>query len=350
MRILFVVLFTCVSLLQLNAQDQDFSQYYASPMSLNPALAGTFNGTYRVGGNYRQAWRNVSPVPITTYAFNGEYRFIMGAEKKKSDYGSAGVKFYSDRTSIIEHNTNAVSALFAFHKSLSQFSNQYLSIGFEAGIVQKNLNYENLNFEDEFNGVNGFEGFTGEDLQPNNFGYGDFAVGMNYSTEIDNKNDLYIGFTAKHLSTPNVSFWRKNDSNNPDLIKTNNLPILLGFQASSKNEISYGISIQPRIIAQFQGVHTQVFAGSTIRIDLITNRKSAVHAGLFGRISKNESSFGLAHLTPFVGFEVNEMLMGFSYDINMRDIVNQYQGIGVFEFSITYTGEVLEDSAFCPQF
>ncbi len=346
---LFLFILSLPILLQ--AQDPDFSQQYATPLNLNPALAGNFNGTYRVGGIYRDAWRTASPVPIATYVFNGEYRFQMGTKKKNNDYGAAGLKFFSDRTSIIELNTNAMSAFFAYHKSLSEYSKNYLSIGFEAGITQKNLNYENLNFEDEFNGVNGFNGFTEEELQANNFGYGDYSIGLNYFSEVNKKNSFNIGLTAKHLTNPNLSFWRRSESLDPDLQKVNRAGVLLGFQAVSKHQLNYFTSISPRIVFKSQGpTSTQIFTGSTIRYDLNTFNKAAVHAGLFARVSNTESSFELAHITPFVGFEVNNMLLGISYDVNMHDVVNSYQGIGVLELSVSYTGEVIEDSAWCPEF
>ncbi len=350
MRILRFMILMLVTQGGLLAQDADFSQYYATPLSLNPALTGTFNGTYRVGAIYRDAWRVVSPVPIATYAFNGEYRFLLGNEKKKSDYGAAGLKFFSDRTSLIEQNTNALSVSFAFHKALSQYTNQYLSLGFETGLIQKNINYENLFFEDQFNNVNGFEGETIEDLQANNFAVADFGIGLNYSNEFSKKHSMFLGFTTKHLSNPNVSFWKKSDNNDPDLVKVNRLPLLFGVQASTKHQLNYRISIFPRIIAQVQGSHIQSLLGSTIRYDLLSNNKTALHTGLFVRASNSVSGLGIAHVTSFAGFEVSNMLLGISYDINMRDVVNQAQGLGVFEISVSYTGEVIEDSAFCPQF
>ena len=35
------------------AQDPNFSQFFASPLTLNPALTGKFDGLYRIAGNYR---------------------------------------------------------------------------------------------------------------------------------------------------------------------------------------------------------------------------------------------------------------------------------------------------------
>ena len=41
-------------------RDIHYSQYYASPLTLNPALTGKFNGYYRATAIYRDQWRNVN--------------------------------------------------------------------------------------------------------------------------------------------------------------------------------------------------------------------------------------------------------------------------------------------------
>ena len=48
------------------AQDIHFSQFYFSPLNLNPAATGIFDGDYRIAGNHRQQWRSVT-TPYTTF-------------------------------------------------------------------------------------------------------------------------------------------------------------------------------------------------------------------------------------------------------------------------------------------
>ena len=43
----------------LNAQDIHFSQFYMSPLNLNPALTGVMNCNTRFVGNYRNQWASV---------------------------------------------------------------------------------------------------------------------------------------------------------------------------------------------------------------------------------------------------------------------------------------------------
>ena len=43
-----------------SAQDPNFSQFFASPLTLNPALTGKFDGVYRIAGNYRNQWPTIN--------------------------------------------------------------------------------------------------------------------------------------------------------------------------------------------------------------------------------------------------------------------------------------------------
>ena len=53
MKKIFSTLTVCVAMVSVtNAQDPNFSQFFASPLTLNPAMTGLFDGTFRVAGNY----------------------------------------------------------------------------------------------------------------------------------------------------------------------------------------------------------------------------------------------------------------------------------------------------------
>jgi len=41
---------------KLSAQDPHFSQYYFTPLEVNPALTGIFEGKYRASMSYRDQW------------------------------------------------------------------------------------------------------------------------------------------------------------------------------------------------------------------------------------------------------------------------------------------------------
>src|SRR5687767_12885245 len=59
------------------AQDIHFSQYYASPLSLNPAYTGDYKGDWRLMNSYRHQWRSTFNTPYTTNAFGYDRQFYL---------------------------------------------------------------------------------------------------------------------------------------------------------------------------------------------------------------------------------------------------------------------------------
>ena len=52
----------------LRAQDPHFSQFFSSPLTLNPAYTGKFDGNFRVAGNYRNQWPTINNAFTTATA------------------------------------------------------------------------------------------------------------------------------------------------------------------------------------------------------------------------------------------------------------------------------------------
>ena len=71
MRKIYAVLLFVVCAAFSDAQDVHFSQYYAAPLTLNPALTGLVNGVFRASFNYRNQWFNIPTLntiaPYQTY-------------------------------------------------------------------------------------------------------------------------------------------------------------------------------------------------------------------------------------------------------------------------------------------
>ena len=64
-RIILSLTLIFAQVLIIRAQDPNFSQFFASPLTLNPALTGKFDGSVRVAGNYRNQWPTIENAFIT---------------------------------------------------------------------------------------------------------------------------------------------------------------------------------------------------------------------------------------------------------------------------------------------
>ena len=328
-----------------SAQDKHFTQFYAAPLTLNPALTGAFNGSYRVGGTYRDQWRNALDDPYVTFATAIDVRFPVEFDPRYKDAFAVGLLFYTDKVSSIDFNTNQIALSGAFHKALDFENKQYLSAGFQAGLAQRNVNYENLTFGDQFNAVDAFEFATAENLPENNFSFADFNVGINYAITPKKGLSFFVGAAMHHVFQPQLTFYTVDDGGDSKLFSK------YSAQLSAEIPLNWRLSLVPRVLFATQGPHTEINAGSNIRIKINDYNESAIHVGGWVRpVGNYDDSFGIDAAIVMFGLELNSVLIGLSYDLNLTDLTTTQQGQGAFEISITYLGNFDNDSILCPKF
>lgn len=347
--IVFLILFGF--LCPIFSQDASFSQFYVSPLTLNPALTGSFDGTYRVSAIYRDQWRTVANDPYSTIAASGEVQFQINTRSSNNpDLIGAGLLFFSDRVGTFELNTTQIALYGSYHKALSKRNNSYLGAGFQIGVIQRNINYEDLSFGDQFNGLDGYTLATGESLPQNNFGFGDFALGIHYAVTPSEELSFYAGASVFHLASPNVSFYQKTEIPNPPFETQNNILRKWSAYASLSLKTSDVIRMLPRAFYSQQGSHSSVTLGSNIRYDLLKQEDRALHFGGYVRASDGVDGFGPESLIFMFGLEINNVLFGLSYDANLSSISDERTGQGALEFSISFTGQHENLNYICPDF
>src|SRR5580765_1765351 len=114
-RVLIIFVFMLYASGALQAQDVHFSQYYATPLTINPAYTGNFTGDYRAGLNYRQQWGSVT-VPYKTFDFYGDISFNKNMFHR--NYFSVGLCLVSDRAGDGNLSVTRVMASGAYHFNL----------------------------------------------------------------------------------------------------------------------------------------------------------------------------------------------------------------------------------------
>ena len=73
-KIIITSFLFCITVLGY-AQDNHFSQFYAAPMTVNPALTGLFDGRYRGIVNYRTQWNSILNTAFVTKGASGDANF-----------------------------------------------------------------------------------------------------------------------------------------------------------------------------------------------------------------------------------------------------------------------------------
>ena len=107
---------SCISFTKLKAQDPHFSQFYASPLLLNPALTGAFPGNLRVSGSYREQWPSIM-YPFKTGSFSIDAN-ILHDKIAEGDILGIGLTGIFDNTNNGGLKSNTLSpSLFIKHST-----------------------------------------------------------------------------------------------------------------------------------------------------------------------------------------------------------------------------------------
>ena len=329
------------------SQDRNFTQFYASPLTFNPALTGAFEGKHRVILNYRNQWQSILPDPFTTAGVSFDMNFKPYKIQTSPDKFGVGLTFFTDQAGPGEFTTNQIGFSGAYHKAFDRYGKHYLSGGFQFGINQKTLAYNDLTFNDQFNGSTGFVLPTGENLPQNSFSFGDLAAGLQWSLSPRDRMSIYAGLAVHHITRPDVSFYQDDDDIEIDSRLHTKFAGHLGLQLP----ITDKISLQPRIMTYIQGPHVEINTGANLAFKLSEyNDTNVILGGWFRPVTDVEGSYNLDAAVILVGFQMAGLQFGVSYDVNVSNLSNATNGRGALEFSAMYIGNYENESVICPTF
>lgn len=347
-RILFCAVMLCTLSFSGQAQDKLFTQAFAHPLDLNPAFSGAIDGRYRVTVAYRDQWKSFIESPFTTFGVYGDVKIIPNDQK--DDFFGAGFSLIADRTAVYNVNQNILSLFGSYHKSLNANKNQYLSAGLSFGIAQRNISYENIYFNDQFNGLDQYSLNTSEILPANNFAIMDIGLGVTYRTNLSRYSRLSFGIAGDHLTGSSVSFYAHTiepDPNIPDVKMDRKFTTFVSMELASNQYVS----LLPRFLWQVEGPHQMMAAAAVVKFDITNHDAKAMHLG--GGIRFNQSAasgFNASALYLMVAYEMEGFLLGLSHDITLSNLSALSPGRGAFELSISYTGFYDNNESMCPTF
>lgn len=314
------------------AQDAHFTQYFASPLTLNPALTGLTQCDLRVAANYRNQWSSVSSNPYTTATLS----FDIATMKDRLNNGDAlgfGVLVLYDKSGIGALTNTSAGLSVAYHKALGYEKQHTLSFGLQGFLVQKNIDFTKLDFEDEFNKNTGIVEYqTGEPIGNQDLTYPDFNLGLMYTGRVSQFATAYAGFSYYHLTQPEETFLTNSGARGADLKINSRFTGYLGGSFSlNDNTVLYASGLY-----QQQAKASETVLGAAVGFVLNPGydqdyaKSTILYLGSWWR-------YGDA-IAPYVGFEWSKMQIGISYDVNVSSFTPATNGNGAYELSLIYNG------------
>ncbi|MDF2193050.1 PorP/SprF family type IX secretion system membrane protein [Paraflavitalea sp. CAU 1676] len=341
MRIFTILTALCLMLntVSVTAQDPNFSQFFVSPLTLNPALTGKFNGTFRVAGNYRDQWPAISNAFITSTA-SFDLPILTGRISELDTWG-VGVMAMTDRTANGILTTNSIAVTTAYHKGLDEDGLHQIGIGFQGTYTNKRLDGTKLNFQNELDDFGGWTNPSGEsvDEQVLNVKYFDFSLGALYNGSTDGYNNFYLGVSAYHVNKPQETFTGIYYTLNPRLTVHAGGAIPLG----DRSKTVYLSSLFSR-----QAAANNIVLGGAVGFNVNGDEENPTnfYAGLWTRFNNVNDA-----VIPYVGLEFGGFRLGASYDVNISSLKTASQSRGGIEISLIYINRPPGNKGIpCPRF
>lgn len=312
------------------AQDIHFTQFDASPLTINPAFTGGFDGTVRAAAIYRDQWRSILGSDAAFKTISASVDAPILRDLSVDDYLAAGIQLYSDKAGDGNLSNTSVLASIAYHKFLgggnSTDPNKVLTVGLQGGYSSKSVDLSKLYFSDEYINGNFNPGTSSEYQNLNNDNrYFTINAGIAWSHSPSERFGYTLGMGANNLNQPNDNFTKKINSEV-------GLAMRYTAQAGFIWYTGDRLSIRPGLLYQSQATATEVTVGSEFNyiVGIPEDRPltTSVFVGVWSRLQDA--------MMVTAGVEHKNIRFGVSYDYNNSDLKPASNGNGAFEISIRY--------------
>lgn len=329
-KIQIVICVFLFSFCTLPGQDIHFSQYYRTPLLVNPAMTGIFNGNVRLLLNHKDQWRSVGP--YSTSGFSYDMSFL----KKNWDKGflAGGVAAYTDKVGSFKLSTTNI--LLSLSSTISLNKENLVSAGLQGGFVQQSIDNAQLRWGNQYDpaSANGFNaGLASNENLFENQNFLDFTLGVawNYGKNVSSfaggrQLRANVGFAIQHLNRPELEL-----TGIPEKIYSK-LAAHGGLYIGIENT---NIALLPSVLYNAQGPAQEINGGLMVRY---TIKEGSKYTGFFKETALllgGNYRVGDA-IIPAVLVEFTNYALGISYDVNTSSLSSASNMKGGFEISLSY--------------
>lgn len=306
----FILFFVTIS--NVFGQDPEFTQFYANPLYLNPAFAGT-NLCPRVSLNFRDQWPGISGSFITSsFSYDQHVNPLAGG---------LGLIVMNDIAGEGTLTTTNVSGMYSYLLPINRkFS---MKFGLQGSWFQKNLDWSKLTFGDQIDPRRGFVWQTGETPINDPIHGFDMAAGILGFSE-----KYFAGFAVHHLLEPNESVIAPPIGDSP-------LPRKYTLHGGAKLELKgrgESVYVSPNVLFQLQQDFLQLNFGTYVS-------KGPFTVGLWSRVADDLTEKNFLTFDSFialVGFQTELMKFGYSYDLTISSLTPKTGGSHEFSLGFNF--------------
>lgn len=333
---LYLIAFSILIINNLYSQDLHFTQYFLSPLQLNPANTGDFFGSIRLGGIYRG--QNFTPNNIGNYRTPLIYGDAPLKGLRRKDWIGLGVTFYQDQAGVVSVTNSGIFGSAAYHFAVTKDAKTVLSAGLMAGYAQLKIgDRDKLQFADAIKSgaastdLNSINTQTVRDL--------DVSAGLTFKTPLNNAMNMTLGFAVRHINRPRKLSLVTSG--------TTRKKLNYSFNGAFDLILNDKLTITPQFMFQTTAKQREVMVQAISSYKLKKDNPLRVQAGLGYRLGDAAQIL--------LGADWGNLRAGIAYDIRVSSQRNIDGGNGAFELGAAYIFKIYKNPKvdpviFCPRF
>lgn len=311
-KLLLLLLFFSLHVFLKAQVDPHFSQYYVYPSWLNPALTGAIDGDYRVSSIFRKQWNSIDGFSTTGLSadINSNQSINIGVSLLQQKAGVGGYTFLNSNISVAYTGIKFDAA-----------GLKRLVFAMQGGILDRRFDRSKFTLGDQWNPITGYNpsATSADIIKTNASTVFDMGVGFLYYDASPFKTaNLYVGFSASHLTQPEDPFTNG--------MVHSKLPIRYTFHGGVKCRINNQLSVVPNILYLNQGNATEKMVGAYVQIK--GNNFFDFLTGINYRV---DDAFAI-----FIGANYKNITAGISYDFVTSALGKNINNINSIELSLSY--------------
>ena len=308
-----------------NAQDLHFSIPSRAPLQINPSLAGSHEGDYRIMSAYKNQWASIGTPFQTIY---GSYDMKLFKTNEGDNHLGSGISFFSDKAGKTSMGLTQLNLHVAYQSKIGD--TQFLSCGIQAGFVQRSVNYEGIKWDNQYDGI-GYDPVlpSGENNLLQNSSYLDAGAGVTWEYVPNNRFRGKVGCAAFHLTMANGSYYPGN---------TDQQKLRMVLHGEGELKLNEEFTLLPQLVSMLKGPSLGLNVGGFVKY-VTGERSKYTDATIPSTLSLG--GFYRYDDAMIIGllYEYRQLVsIGFSYDLNISPLRIATSVKGGMEISLLING------------
>lgn len=307
-------------------QDPQFSQFFSSPLNINPALTAHINSDWRLISNIRDQW--IGPAsPYVTGTVSYETKLFQNKipNVDNSDdnvFGIGAMVLYDHAMARVQRSTYGSLNLSYNMKIADAGGSHRIGIGFGTTYGTRYIDFSRLYFQEQWIGYNGFNNNlpTGEAALSQMKNYFSVSTGLLYNFYTD-KTNIDMGVSLYHLNGPKQTFLEDDNQI---------VPSRKVAHANFETFLNETLVLSTNAVYQFQKEANYFSVGAALGTYVGDQQNILLNAGLW-YWSNNA-------IIPYIGLAYNNFQFGATFDITASKLNQAAQKPKTFEVSLILKG------------